>query len=99
MKHRFAGDVEDDGARQQAKSEEQRADKAVRELQQIRSRIRVFNNCVDFVQFNGTKEEAPTWAEGWLEYLLTGAEPVALPATVEDPASEDEAAKPADEQG
>lgn len=48
-----------------------RADKAVRELANVKNRIRNFYSEVSCVRFDDA-DGAPAWAEGWFQYLLNG---------------------------
>lgn len=71
-----------------AELEEQRANKAVRALGDVRRRIRTFYKEVHFVSFEDA-DGAPAWAEKWLDYLLDGTVPEPEPA--EEPVGEQRA--------
>ena len=81
------GDTSD---RDIVKAEIQRADINARALTAMKNRIREFYSQIKFVAF-GLKTDAPTWADSWFDYLLTGKMPV-----VEEVADENIAIGPPD---
>lgn len=77
-KVRFADDIEDTPARNEAKAECARADNAVRQLRLLENRVRGFFGAVDHVVF-ASVETAPEWAEQPLAYVLDGWVPEPAP--------------------
>ncbi len=67
-----------------ATTERQQADNASRERTRMVRRLREFYDAIDYVVFPEVAEDAPVWAENWVDWITIGIVPVPETANPEE---------------